>query len=1145
TGLPGGPMADGSNQLRLYDAGSPLLPSGLSARNVAMRNGAAQSGAWHASLDAQGQVWMWVEGAEAVESDEETAGGHASATMQGLPPSDTLALGGGHALVLTHDGEVWTWEMPPGAYPSGADPPRPPAKLAGLPEIVSIGAWREYGFAKSADGAIWLWQGIENKYAALSDEELAAAIGILTGNTPPQDTPQTVPAPKAASMLMHSAMMQTSAASASEPPAPPTDGLRLWLKADAGVETDANGKISEWADQSGLNNHATQTNANNRPEVVAGALNGLSVVKFDAAKSQRLSLPNYLMNGAEAGEAFVVLKAASATPSAGRSLWLMGSYGNNFSNYYPYTNGTLADYFGAGTQRSLGAPVADITQWHVYNVSSKAGEWVARLNGAAQHRAATNTVYWPAAPLLGGNGSNAFFDGGIAEVLVFDKVLSAAERATMQDYLVGRHRLAGTSVPPAPSGLAASVVSDSQVALTWDKTENPWITYEIERRWPSGGLSVIMAVGAKTAFLDGGLDGAESYAWRVRAVSVEGAGPWSEAVEASLLSGGDFDGDLEGLRLWLRPGDLPAAGESVESWPDASGQDNDAVAPAAGNQPEVTEGVAQSKAVSFAAGRYLALPNVMSGATAGELFVVARAERKSGVSAGAWQWGGNNGNYCTYPYQSGIVWDEFGTAGTHQVPVGAVDLTHWHVYNVSSQTGEWVARFDGEEHYRSSSNTVAFRGNPLFGAKSFSGGLELAEVLVVDRVLSATERERVTLQLSSKYGLAGGGGGPPELSGFEAEASGGNAVDLSWDVSSGAIYQLERKGADEAAFVLLAYLPAGSAGYRDGPLQPGTGWTYRLRAVANGMASSPAYASVTLPDGPDDPQPPGPPSGLTATAASSSSITLAWTASPTSGATYELKRKLGDADSAATYAKVDDLAAGSTSYTDTGLDSSTTYTYRLHAVKNGLYSSSAVEATATTKLTTPDDFIAEATAWNTIILSWTPVSETGATYELERKLVSTGTGTGGDFENVASLQASGLTEREGFEYFELENGTASYANTGLSPETGYTYRLRAVLDGNTSDYTDEETATTPPQPSQPPGPPSGLTATAASSSAITLAWTASPTTGATYELKRKLGAADSAATYAKIDDLAAGSTSYTDTGLDSATTYTYRLHAVK
>jgi hypothetical protein len=314
-----------------------------------------------------------------------------------------------------------------------------------------------------------------------------------------------------------------------------------------------------------------------------------------------------------------------------------------------------------------------------------------------------------------------------------------------------------------------------------------------------------------------------------------------------------------------------------------------------------------------------------------------------------------------------------------------------------------------------------------------------------------------------------------------------------------------------------------------------TGYTYRLRAVLGNITSDYTDPETVTTPPPPPPPPPVPPSNLTVTAASSSSITLTWTVSPTEAASYELERKLGDADSIATYTQVATPAAGVTTYTDTdtSLTSATTYTYRLRAVKGGLYSEYTDDATATTKLTTPDDFIAEATTWNTVSLTWTPVPESGATYALERRLATSESED--DFEQLGDSP--------------LPADTAGYTDTGLSAETSYIYRLRAVLEGNASDYayTDPETVTTPPRPPLPPAPPSNLTATAANSSIIILTWTASPTEAASYELERKLGDIDSTATYTQVATPAAGVTTYTDTdtGLTSATTYTYRLRAVK
>jgi hypothetical protein len=62
----------------------------------------------------------------------------------------------------------------------------------------------------------------------------------------------------------------------------PTQGLYLWLRADAGV-TESNGAVSSWADQSGNGNDGTQAFASSRPVLAANSLNGLPALSFDGA----------------------------------------------------------------------------------------------------------------------------------------------------------------------------------------------------------------------------------------------------------------------------------------------------------------------------------------------------------------------------------------------------------------------------------------------------------------------------------------------------------------------------------------------------------------------------------------------------------------------------------------------------------------------------------------------------------------------------------------------------------------------------------------------------------------------------------------------------------------------------------------------
>jgi beta-galactosidase len=75
---------------------------------------------------------------------------------------------------------------------------------------------------------------------------------------------------------------------------------------------------------------------------------------------------------------------------------------------------------------------------------------------------------------------------------------------------------------------------------------------------------------------------------------------------------------------------------------------------------------------------------------------------------------------------------------------------------------------------------------------------------------------------------------------------------------------------------------------------------------------------------------PNPPTGLTATAASSSQINLSWTASTTSGVTYDVYRSTTSGFTPSASNEVGPNVSGTT-YSDTGLTASTTYYYAVEA----------------------------------------------------------------------------------------------------------------------------------------------------------------------------------------------------------------------
>ena len=120
--------------------------------------------------------------------------------------------------------------------------------------------------------------------------------------------------------------------------------------------------------------------------------------------------------------------------------------------------------------------------------------------------------------------------------------------------------------------------------------------------------------------------------------------------------------------------------------------------------------------------------------------------------------------------------------------------------------------------------------------------------------------------------------------------------------------------------------------------------------------------------------------------------------------------------------------------------------------------------------------------------------------------------------------------------------STTFSNTGLTASTSYSYRVRATdAAGNLSTYSNTASATTPAPDTQPPTAPSGLTATAASSSQINLAWTASTdNVGVTgYLVERCQGAG--CTSFAQIGT--STSTTFSDTGLTASTSYSYRVRA--
>ncbi len=342
-------------------------------------------------------------------------------------------------------------------------------------------------------------------------------------------------------------------------------------------------------------------------------------------------------------------------------------------------------------------------------------------------------------------------------------------------------------------------------------------------------------------------------------------------------------------------------------------------------------------------------------------------------------------------------------------------------------------------------------------------------------------------------------------------------VDLSWNDNSSDedSFIVERKESS-GSYSVIATLPANTTSYSDTTVSAETTYYYRVKAH-NSWGDS-GYSNVVNITTPACGTPPAAPTNLTATPASSDTIELSWTDNSDNEDGFRIERK----ETGGTYSEIATLPANTTSYTDTGLNPETTYYYRVRAYNSFGTSGYSNEAHATTPPagttpTSPSNLTAEATSPTEVSLSWTDNSDNEDGFKLERKQGS------GPFSVIATLPPN----------------TTTYTDTGLTPETTYTYRVRAYNSYGYSDYSNEAQVTTPPLVTV-PDPPTNLTISEITSSSVSLSWTDNSDNEDGFKLYRR---EKEEVDFSLLATLPADTTMYTDSSVEPEKTYYYKILA--
>ena len=250
----------------------------------------------------------------------------------------------------------------------------------------------------------------------------------------------------------------------------------VWLRADAlngsddSSNPDGGAQVLRWGDFSGNGRDATQTNATRQPTFQTNVVNGLPAVRFNlntGSPDEFLNIAGGAIGNADDSDVtmfFVAKNNANGAADTNREVVVNtrpnGNTGTGFA--FGYVSPAQSIYFHTGGTPNATQPLAD--QFNIVAVRRDGSgnpddpaddNQLIELsqNGLPGVRYTVNAFNPSALTVtqLGTEGGQHYFEGDLAELVIFESLLGDAEKAQVESYLAEKY---GIAVVPEPAGLA-------------------------------------------------------------------------------------------------------------------------------------------------------------------------------------------------------------------------------------------------------------------------------------------------------------------------------------------------------------------------------------------------------------------------------------------------------------------------------------------------------------------------------------------------------------------------------------------------------------------------------------------------------------------------------------------------------------------
>ena len=341
-------------------------------------------------------------------------------------------------------------------------------------------------------------------------------------------------------------------------------------------------------------------------------------------------------------------------------------------------------------------------------------------------------------------------------------------------------------------------------------------------------------------------------------------------------------------------------------------------------------------------------------------------------------------------------------------------------------------------------------------------------------------------------------------------------IDLTWNDNSNdeTGFVLERKTGTTGTWTTVAFPVANATSHQDTSVAESTTYFYRLSAV-NGTLSSVSSNEVSATSLSRITAP----TSFTVKAFSTSRIDLSWVDTTTSETGYRVSRRL---TSGTVWTDLTTLAANTSKYSDLGLTTSTSYTYRVSAIASDgrLVSSPEVSGTTYGPTLAPTNVGAQGAAESLIYVWWTDVATNEQYYIIEY--------SESNKTNWKSIISDADSSGRGNRYID-----------SLNPDTQYTIRVSAVAPGGLKVSAPDVVTKTPKARLR----PLNVTTTAVSETEIKLSWEQNPAVNTGYLIHRQTGNIITSNAI-EVARLLPDARSFTDKNLTPATRYTYSITVI-